>query len=560
MKIYPTILIIPFLLLNIFCLNAETITVNSVPALQIAINKASAGDILILASGTYLNNVLTISTHNITVKASTPGSVFLNGTNKMIITGNNITFSGFQFTSGDIGLGSILEVSGNYNILSHLNFSGYHSKKYIVIKAGSQYNTITYCNIEKKPINAEIGCTIQISTSPTVPGYHKISYCSFQNFEGTGGDFGNEPIRIGLGAEALNPSRTIVEYCYFNNTGLGDSESVSVKSQENIIRFCTFTNQQNAMLVFRNGNKNVAYSNFFIKAGGIRIKEADYIFCYNNYFENAGLGGSSDAITLDYVSPMLNNIHFYHNTFVQCGDIDLGGLGPTKNYWANNLFVKSSGKIFLNPNNENTFLGNLYDGESGISIPAGMQKTAIYLEKNTDGYQGITTSSPAINASADNFPPIFSISGIDIDSSILKDISGQFRPANRTLKDVGCDEYATDSISNRPLKLSAAGPSYLKNEVVAISFDNTEGNNKILIYPNPVSDNFKVKLFNDPIKNLEVQFFDINGKEIKNYKFQDTSLLGNEINFSVTDFQDGVYLVIFKILNNLKTIKLMVQH
>ena len=171
-----------------------------------------------------------------------------------------------------------------------------------------------------------------------MPGYHKIAYCTFLDFEGTGGDFGNEPIRIGLSTETLNKARTIVEFCYFNNTGLGDSESVSVKSQENIIRYCTFTNQQNAMLVFRNGNNNIAYSNFFIKSGGIRIKEADNVFCYNNYFEQAGIGSSSDAVKLDYVSPFLNKIHFYHNTFVQCGDIDLGGLGPQANYWANNPF------------------------------------------------------------------------------------------------------------------------------------------------------------------------------------------------------------------------------
>ena len=138
----------------------------------------------------------------------------------------------------------------------------------------------SYCNLEKKPAAAEIGCTIQISTSSVI-GYHKIRYCSFQNYYGVGGDNGNEPIRIGLGSEYLNKSRTIVEYCYFNNTGLGDSESVSVKCQENVIRFCTFTNQQDAMLVFRNGDNNVAYSNFFINAGGIRVKEANNIYCYN---------------------------------------------------------------------------------------------------------------------------------------------------------------------------------------------------------------------------------------------------------------------------------------
>ena len=41
------------------------------------------------------------------------------------------------------------------------------------------------------------------------------------------------------------------------------------------------------MLCFRNGDNNVAYSNFFINARGIRVKEANNIYCYNNYFENS---------------------------------------------------------------------------------------------------------------------------------------------------------------------------------------------------------------------------------------------------------------------------------
>ena len=57
---------------------------------------------------------------------------------------------------------------------------------------------------------------------------------------------------------------------------------------ENIIRYNTFVDQQNAMLSFRNGNYNVAYGNFFLFSGGIRIKEASHLAIYNNYFEYAG--------------------------------------------------------------------------------------------------------------------------------------------------------------------------------------------------------------------------------------------------------------------------------
>ena len=550
---------IPAILLNILILNAETITVNNVAELQTAINKAVAGDVLILKNGTYLNNTLNISASNIIVKSASPGGVFLNGTNKITIGGDRVTFTGFQFTSGNIGLNSILEVSGNHNTLSHLNFKGYHAKKYIVIKAGSQYNNILNCNIEQKPKDAEIGCTIQISTSPTVPGYHKIAYCTFLDFEGTGGDFGNEPIRIGLSTETLNKARIIVEFCYFNNTGLGDSESVSVKSQENIIRYCTFTNQQNAMLVFRNGSYNVAYSNFFIQAGGIRIKEADQVYCYNNYFEQAGIGSSSDAVKLDYVSPFLNKIHFYHNTFVQCGDIDLGGIGPQANYWVNNLFLKSAGNILSNPNNQTTFLGNVYEGNPGISLSAGMKKSDIKLSKNEDGYFSLSDSSAATSNAAIDFPPILSIPNIDIDASLLLDISGQKRPTAGNLKDVGCDEFGGGPIINKPLKRQDVGPIYLKNDLVSISMEKSSSDNNIIIYPNPVSSSLTVKI-TEQAEKLDVTFYDETGRQVGYFPQNNSTHSKDEFVYSVSNVPNGIYFINFKSGKYLKTLKLIVQH
>ena len=550
---------IPAILLNILFLNAETITVNNVAELQTAINKAVAGDVLILKNGTYLNNTLNISASNIIVKSASPGGVFLNGTNKITIGGDRVTFTGFQFTSGNIGLNSILEVSGNHNTLSHLNFKGYHAKKYIVIKAGSQYNNIVNCNIEQKPKDAEIGCTIQISTSPTVPGYHKIAYCSFLDFEGTGGDFGNEPIRIGLSTETLNKARTIVEFCYFNNTGLGDSESVSVKSQENIIRYCTFTNQQNAMLVFRNGNNNIAYSNFFIKAGGIRIKEADQVFCYNNYFEQAGIGSSSDAVTLDYVSPFLNKIHFYHNTFVQCGDIDLGGIGPQLNYWVNNLFLKSAGNIFMYPNNQTTFKGNLYEGNPGISITSGMTRSNLKLTRNKEEYFGLSDSSSAINASATDFFSLLNIPNIDTDTNLILDISGQIRPSNPGLKDVGCDELGEGPNLNKPLKRKDVGPSYLKDDMVSISIEKSSDNHDILIFPNPVSTSLTVKITGQNDK-LDVTFYNEAGIKVGYFPQSPSADSNNELVYTVSNVPNGIYFINFRSGNFLKTLKLMVQH
>ncbi|WP_396169905.1 chondroitinase-B domain-containing protein [Flavobacterium sp.] len=547
-------------------LKAATINVSTIAALQTACNNSNSGDIIILANGTYQNVFLDIDNNNIIVKAQTPGGVYFSGYDDININGNYITFSGFQFTSGDIGSNYLIEVYGNHNLLTQLNISGYYAKKYIEIKAGTQYNEITYCNIEKKPADAIIGCTVQISTSATVPGYHKIKYCSFQNYYGIGGDNGNEPVRIGLGAEYLNKSRTIVEYCYFNNTGLGDSESISVKCKENVIRFCTFTNQQNAMLCFRNGDNNVAYSNFFINAGGIRVKEANNIYCYNNYFENSGVGSSADAVTYVYVAPLvppttasprtlnLNNINFIHNTFYNCGDIDLGGTGATSNTWANNIFQKNSGSIYSNANNGTTWAGNIYQGSIGITIPSGMTSTNPFLTLNSEGYRGLSANSPVNNANA-SYPTILDIPVLDDDPTLLFDISGQARPATVTLKDAGCDEYTTGTTTNHPLTLSEVGPSYLVLSENTFDLSDT----KITLFPNPTKNNFTLHFSKNLDSDLELTIFNTNGQMVNNQIISPLDLINSNKQLEVSNLLNGVYLVQLHSNNDYKFLKLVIQ-
>ena len=441
---------------------ARTISVRSIAALQAAIDRAVAGDEILVADGTYLNNTINVSTSGIVVRAATPGGVFLHGTNAITISANRVVFSGFQFTSGSIA-GVVITVTGNENLLTQLNFNGYSAQKYVSIQAPSQRNQISFSNFENKPPNAPIGNLVHVEADATVPGYHRIHRCSFQNLRGDGGDFGNEPIRLSNGAESAYAARTVVEYCYWNNTGQGDSESISVKCRENVIRYCTFVNNQDGMLVFRNGNDNVAYGNFFIGAGGIRVKEANNIFCYNNYFERSGVGGLAAAVEFEYVSGNLRNINFLHNSFVNCGDVNLGGVGASGNTWANNIFKKAGGRaIVSNPNGGTTWAGNIYDGTLGVTIATGMERIDPLLGSNAGGVLELLPGSPAINRASPSYPSIPSITGLDTDSALLLDANGRPRPGDRGLKDIGCVEYATGTITNQPLTLAAVGPSYLK--------------------------------------------------------------------------------------------------
>jgi len=521
---------------------STTISVSSIVALQSAVTTASAGDTIILADGTYLNTTLTLGTSNITIQSTTPGGVFLNGTNAISITGNYITFSGFQFTSGTI-TSSAITVNGSNNTLTQLNFNGYDATHMIII-SGS-YNLVTNCNFQNKPATNLVnhggtGDMVQIIPNATIVGYNTIRYCSFQHMPGFGGDYGNECIRIGDGAYATDISRTVVEYCYFEDTGNGDSEAISVKSRENVLRFNTMNNNPNAMFSFRNGDNNVAYSNFFIRSGGIRCKESNNIFCYNNYFEQSGInqnttlpGSGTAPISLEYYGTGYgNNFNMIHNTFYKCISSPIG-TGLTNCTWANNIFYSDSGTLFYGTASGQSFAGNLYQGTLGIVIPSGMNNIDPLLTLSPNGYYVLSATSPAIGAASSSYPSILDLPTLANDSSLLKDFEGQDRPALITAKDVGCDQYSTETIINHPLTLCDVGPTYL---CTALSVTIVANEKKALVlFPNPVNDTIL------HIANLEqasdYRILNMMGQEVGNGKIE------NKGTIIVENLTSGNYLI-----------------
>ncbi len=440
--------------------------VTSTAALQAAIDAASPGQTIALADGSYLDATLYLRRSGITVQAQTPGGVHLNGAQHIFVTGNGNVLRGFQFNSGDIGEDTVIDVTGSDNVLSQINFSGYRARRYVHFDAGSHRNELSYSAISRKSA-APIGPAIQINTSPTSPGYHRIRYCAFRLFPGPGGDHGNEPIRIGLGAERANASRTLVEHCYFSGVGSGDSESISVKSSENVCRYNTFTNNPGGMMVFRAGNHNTAYGNFFLaSSGGVRVKEGHGHNIVNNYFET----GADDAFAVDFVaSDPAHDIRLVHNTFANMGAIDLGGPGPAGMVFANNLFDKAAGAIFSDDNGKTSFFGNLNRGSLGIAIASGMTLVDPLLERNADGYLAPGANSPAVDSANPQLPALLDVQGLDTDSAVNFDISGQPRPEAKAQRDVGCSERQTSPSATRlrPLLLTDVGPVYLGGPALA---------------------------------------------------------------------------------------------
>jgi regulation of enolase protein 1 (concanavalin A-like superfamily) len=83
------------------------------------------------------------------------------------------------------------------------------------------------------------------------------------------------------------------------------------------------------------------------------------------------------------------------------------------------------------------------------------------LGSNAGGFLELLSGSPAIDRASASYPSIPSITGLDTDAALMLDANGRTRPVDRTQKDVGCVEYTTGTITNRPLTLAVVGPSYL---------------------------------------------------------------------------------------------------
>ena len=235
--------------LLLFCcqitLGQTRFDVSSAAEFNSAHGNAITGDSIVWKPGSYANVFMDITKDGLIVTAAVPGTVIFNGASKVEIDSDDVTLSGLQFIGGNIETDHVIRIWGDDVLVTQINIADYTSYKYLIVDEESQRTTISYSNFENR-INLDDQNILSILVDENVPGFHKIQYCSFKNFEGTGNDLGIEPIRIGVSTQAEFDSRTIVEYCYFTNCD-GDGELISNKASQNVIRYNTFENNYNAL-------------------------------------------------------------------------------------------------------------------------------------------------------------------------------------------------------------------------------------------------------------------------------------------------------------------------
>ncbi len=524
--------------------NAEIFHVNSQQEFDDAHDNAAMNDSILWESGSYADVYMDITKDNLFIAAETLGGTIFTGSSRVKITADHITLQGFQFVGGNIGTSDVINTYGSYNHFNEINIRAYTSYKYLRIREECQYVTVSYCNFENR-LNLDDQNILSILVDETNPGYHKIQYCSFKNFDGTGNDLGIEPIRIGLSTQADRNSRSLVEYCYFTQCN-GDGELISSKAGQNVYRFNTFEDNPKAELVLRHGSEAIVYGNFFLNGkGGVRVREGQNHYIYNNYFFE--LDDRTIYLQNEGSDP-LENINIAFNTIVDCSEVILGGDGsykPTNVTFANNIFADPDDKLFEDPTGTETWIGNISHGNLGMTLPAsGMTTVDPQLVENSEGFFGLADGSPAINAAQPGYAQLPQFTGMDaIDMDVLFDLMGQDRPQTIEEKDLGCNEHPHNILIQPIATEENTGPSYNTSTLNSVKDNSLIVNDLFQFSPNPVSSQIIITLDNKVPADITIDIFDLQGRKIRTIFKEAVSSGQQTISQELKDLATGIYTI-----------------
>ncbi len=166
----------------------------------------------------------------------------------------------------------------------------------------------------------------------------------------------------------------------------------------------------------------------------------------------------------------MSDIHIYHNTIIDSDRVRLGSNGsnpPTNVTIANNIFTNSTGSIFSEDTENETWIGNLYFGTLGINSPStGLSNTNPELSENAEGFFQPASNSPVIGAASGGYPVVPLYPGMDYDNEIGLDLMKESRPVSITDRAIGASEFSsTTNVQPHATEMNT-GPSYLFDNLV----------------------------------------------------------------------------------------------
>jgi hypothetical protein len=436
----------------------RVITVSSLSALQSAADSAAPGDRIELTDGSYTAST---SLHirrsgaagsPVTITAQHISGAQIGGSSGFTFDGgvDFVVLQGFRFTHS---AGITIPVGSD-----HIRFT----RNTVQLSGGTNWVTVAGDDAEVDHNTFQNKSTQGVFLQISGPGDHGMAQRSFihhnyfhnHTFSGSNG---GESIRLGLSSRQLASAFATVENNLFEHAD-GDSEAISVKSSDNVIRFNTLRNTRGS-IVLRHGNRNLVEGNLMLgSTAGLRFYENDHVLINNLIQGGTGqiIAGSGDIADdtnngteharPDRVVVAFNTVRSNTTQLLQVGQ-GTDRLGPDHCTFANNILVGggSGALIQVDEATNTTWQGNIvFAGTGGNAPSSGIRVVNPMLVTDSGGLNRLSSGSPAINAAAGSYAQV----SRDFD---LQDRSGA--------KDVGADEFVAGSTPRRALSTTDVGPN-----------------------------------------------------------------------------------------------------
>lgn len=257
------------LLMSLFAVGsqARTFDASSCDAIKNALNRASSGDEVTVADGTYNCGSLGIRASGsldepIIIRAQNKGkAIFRDGT-KLTISGSYVNVSGFVWNNSGILIhGHHNEVYANW--FRHGNRGSVNSAVYI---DGGRHNRVSYNEIGPWKTYGIRVIPNRGSAISNILDHNHIHHITGEKRNGS------EGIQVGM-KRAHSPKHlhTIIEYNLIGPSVDIDGETISIKSSSNVVRYNTFLDA-NSGPTQRHGQSTEWYGNTFVGMKyGLRI-------------------------------------------------------------------------------------------------------------------------------------------------------------------------------------------------------------------------------------------------------------------------------------------------
>lgn len=492
--------LITLLILTASCTDKvdQEVLVHNIESLNSAISNAQPGHNIVMTNGTWKDVQIKFSGQGtedkpITIKAETPGEVFIEGVSNLKFAGQYLVVEGLHFRNGHSPSDAVVEFRiDEENIANHCTLTNSVIEDFNKmarddadrwIQFWGRHNTLSNCYIAGKT-NRGPTIRVDLKGNEHINNYHQIINNHFGPRPPKGGPSG-ETIQIGDSQSSMSPSYTNVSNNLFEECN-GEVEVISSKTNFNVFRNNVFYKSEGS-LVTRHGNYVTIDGNYFIgdgeneNYGGIRLINTGHIVT-NNYFYNLkGKEFRSPLAVMNGIpkSPLnrynqVTDAVVAFNTYINCSSPWQFGVGqnlaqkdvlppseirsarPLRTLVANNVLYNEVGdtKPIVEHDKADgvTFKSNVINNQ-GVTFGSydGLESSGFELQKISDNIY------TAIDLSEYNV-----YNGFEFDKITL-DLLGNSRASNKSIGAIAVGNPQNPNILDK----TKYGPNWFSDEPVA---------------------------------------------------------------------------------------------